>query len=188
MALAIAVILAVAYFALPYHQSGGSKQELPAHQVSVKDLDPEDLAMVAELRLAHEEIRNLRQDNQDNLDESAKQISNHFWPSIEELASLWLAPFVKDKSWEHKGRHYWQHLSNGVYLGVPQRPGTAKPLLLISQHVEPVIWFNPTSDLTSDSTFENRAFERPATFSSSALIDAGWIQVSFDENAQHHLH
>lgn len=184
VALAIAVILAVAFLALPHHQSGGTKLELAAHQISVKDLSSEDLAMVADLRLAHEEIRNLFQDNQDSIDVSSRQASqqtdDQFWPSIEALESLWLPPFVKDKSWEHKGRHHWQHVSNGAYLGVPLHLDTAKPVILISQHVEPEIWFYLASD--------NSTFEKPATLSSSALTDAGWIQVSFGEKAQNHTH
>ena len=184
VALAIFVILAVAFIALPYHQAGGAKQPLLAHQVSIKDLPSSELAMVAELRLAHEEIRNLFQDNLDfhNSDDvSPLMASDQHWPAVEELEALWLPPFVKDKSWKHKGQHHWQLIGGGVYLGMPQeRNNEALPVVLISKSHAPDIWFKPAS--------ATHAINNSASFTSSTLVESGWIQVAFDDKNQRHAH
>ena len=61
MALLIVLILAIAALLLPYHQAISNKKVLANHQISIKDLPSVELAMLAELRLAHEEIRNIHQ-------------------------------------------------------------------------------------------------------------------------------
>ncbi len=62
VALTIAGILAVSSALLPYHQNEVEHAEALEHQVLMTDLGQEELAMVAELKLAHEEIRDLHID------------------------------------------------------------------------------------------------------------------------------
>lgn len=62
VALTIAGILAISTLLLPYHQTESEHTEALAHQVLITDLEQEELAMIAELKLAHEEIRDLHID------------------------------------------------------------------------------------------------------------------------------
>ncbi|PSW20309.1 hypothetical protein C9I98_09680 [Photobacterium sanctipauli] len=177
--LSIALILLLAVMLLPHHQSISKAQALDAHQVSVNDLAGPELAMVAELRLAHEEIRNI---HQDNLDFGVH--SELLWPDMVELEEIWLAPFVHDKSWEHKGRHNWQVIAPAFYLGIRQmEQGTAHVVLYSGEH-EPDIWFALSP--------KAKAMSASAELSTEALIDAGWTQVVFALSVQNqtdnHLH
>ncbi|PSW15907.1 hypothetical protein C9J01_02535 [Photobacterium rosenbergii] len=183
VALAIAVILVIAFFALPYHQAGKVEDKLESYQVSINEIPSSQLAMIAELRLAHEEIRNVFQDNLDSALVSEQVISNSHWPLVDELESFWLAPFIKDKSWQHKGRHLWEMVAEGVYLGVPQELGPNQEntaIVLISTEIEPIIWFKSTS--------VEKAIETPSSFTSSALAEFGWSQVSFPDSKHRHSH
>lgn len=183
VALAIAVILAIGFLSLPFHQAGQSEHELETYQVSIKDLPASELSMIAELRLAHEEIRNVFHDNSELLPADKTSSDDPLWPQVAELESLWLPPFIKDKSWEHKGRHRWQLVEGGVYLGVPEKNDsydTLTAVLLISSENEPNIWF---TSFTVES-----AIETPSSFTSSALAKSGWFQVSFVEHKQQHAH
>ncbi|MBC7002668.1 hypothetical protein BIZ37_08880 [Photobacterium sp. BZF1] len=186
VALAIAVILVVAFFTLPYHQAGKVVDKIESYQVSINDIPSSQLAMLAELRLAHEEIRNVFQDNLDALDitqASEHDMSSSQWPLVDELESLWLPPFIKDKSWQHKGRHQWEMVADGVYLGVPQELGPNQEntaIVLISTEIEPIIWFkSPPVDI---------AYETPSSFTSSTLAKLGWSQVFFPDSKQRHSH
>ncbi|MDV5167603.1 DUF6162 family protein [Photobacterium rosenbergii] len=183
VALAIAVILAIGFLSLPFHQAGHSELDLEAYQVSIKDMPANELSMIAELRLAHEEIRNVFHDNSELLPADKTSSDDPLWPQVAELESLWLPPFIKDKSWEHKGRHRWQLVEGGAYIGVPEVKGsddTVIAVLLISTEIEPNIWFKPFP--------APNAIETPSKFSSSALAKSGWFQVSFVENKQQHSH
>ena len=183
VALAIAIILAVAFFTLPYHQAGKVVDKLESYQVSINEIPSSQLAMIAELRLAHEEIRNVYQDNLDNTQVSEQDISSSQWPLVDELESLWLAPFIKDKSWQHKGCHQWEMVADGVYLGVPQELGPNQEntaIVLISTEIEPIIWFkSPPVEIAN---------ETPSSFTSSTLAKFGWSQVFFPDSKQRHSH
>lgn len=62
VALTIAGILAVSTILLPHHQTETEHTDVQSHQVLITDLEQEELAMIAELKLAHEEIRDLHLD------------------------------------------------------------------------------------------------------------------------------
>ena len=173
VALSISVILLLAAVLLPFHQAAEQQQSLASYQVSVKGLEPQDLAMIADLRLAHEEIRNIHQDNLelDGIDS---------WPDITELEALWLAPFSRDKSWEHKGKHGWQQIGGSAYQGLRQLPQGSASVILLSSQPEPVIWL----DLDGEATPSGN--QSPVT--ESALIDAGWKQAVFTAQEENHLH
>ncbi|HIF9421821.1 TPA: DUF6162 family protein [Photobacterium damselae] len=182
VALSIATILAVSASLLPYHQAAQEEQLLAAHQQAVADLNTENIAMVAELRLAHEEIRNLYTDNQ--IDSASSKLA--LWPDLKELEALWLAPFVQDQSWERKGKHQWEKVTNSVYFGMNTLQKGANSVVLISEYEEPEIWFAQDFDnamtATSLSSFTDLKTIR------TKLIADNWQQVVFDSHSASHQH
>lgn len=173
VALSIAVILLVAAILIPYHQASTRQLALASHQIAIQELEPQELAMIADLRLAHEEIRNIRQDNLEfDGDES--------WPTVGELEELWLAPFVQDKSWQHKGRHQWRESGTGAYQGVRQQEQGAASVVLFSIQAAPDIWLELDRKASSVDVDD---LTEPAV-----LIDAGWKQVVFVTQEENHPH
>ena len=164
VALIIIAILAVAALLLPYHQAASSERELASHQISIKDLPPVELAMIAELRLAHEEIRNI---NQDSLEFEGDDI----WPELAELDELWLAPFIIDKSWERKGKHAWRKVAPALYQGIPALATGSVAVILNSQDARPDVWL--ALDMPTPAPMMG------STLNTSELISAGWKQVVF---------
>ncbi|PSW60578.1 hypothetical protein C0W54_14985 [Photobacterium kishitanii] len=173
----IVAILLLATVLLPFHQDKTKSQQLDAHQIAITELSPDELAMVAELRLAHEEIRNLNQDSRefDN--------KNH-WPDMAELSELWLAPFIEDKSWERKGRHQWQHIDGAIYQGLRTEKQGASSVVLNSNSPDPDIWLALSRDTMP------LVINQEAVFETQQLIDRGWTQIVFrsdsDEQVQPH--
>ncbi|MEC6830588.1 hypothetical protein VXS06_02270 [Photobacterium toruni] len=173
----IVSILLLATVLLPYHQHKTQSQPLDAHQIAITELSPDELAMVAELRLAHEEIRNINQD-------SREFDNQNRWPNMAELSELWLAPFIEDKSWERKGRHQWQHLNGAFYQGIRREKQGASSVILNSNSPEPDIWLALSQDTTS------LVINKDAVFETQQLIDNGWTQIVFhsDSNEQSQAH
>lgn len=182
----IAVILLVATIAIPFHQQSSKQHGLESHQISVKDLHQDDLAMIAELRLAFEEIKDLRLDaieinreqHKSNRDlsnaSSSKMLA--FSPSVRELEENWIAPFVHDKSWVRKGEHHWSNLGNGFYLGRRVASDGAANVVLNTQLSSPDIWLaNETSLLDVDGSI-----------SLQILRDKRWKQVAFIVSKETH--
>lgn len=173
----IVAILLVAAGLLPFHQDKIQSQPLDAHQIAVTELSPDELAMVAELRLAHEEIRNINQD-------SREFDNQNRWPNMAELSELWLAPFIEDKSWERKGRHQWQHLTGAIYQGIRVEKQGASSVILNSNSPEPDIWLALSRNTTP------LVINKDAGFTAQQLIDNGWTQIVFhsDSNEQSQAH
>ncbi len=175
--LIIASVLLFATIAIPFHQAGSGVQTVEAHQLLITDIEQENLAMIAELRLAHEEIRDLYAESQElSFDQ------NKNWPVIEALQSDWIAPFVKDQSWKRKGEHEWQNVAPGMYVGFPTHLNSAQPILLDSRKVAADIWIN----VSASEQLENQliAFE----FEKGNLIRQGWKQVVMTANNDTHSH
>lgn len=184
VALLIASILAIAAILLPYHQAESSEKVLADHQISIKDLPSVELAMIAELRLAHEEIRNIHQDSLE-LGSSERESgefegaelenigleSNDVWPDMAELTELWLAPFISDKSWERKGEHHWRKVAPALYQGIPARTTGSAAVILNSQDPRPEVWLALDMPTPKPMT--------ATTLNTAALIAAGWKQVVF---------
>ncbi|MCP4954138.1 MAG: hypothetical protein GY919_00775 [Photobacterium aquimaris] len=173
----IVIILLVAAGLLPFHQDKTQSQPLDTYQVAVTELSPDELAMVAELRLAHEEIRNINQDNREFDNQNR-------WPNMVELSELWLAPFIEDKSWERKGRHQWQHLNGAIYQGIRREKQGASSVILNSNSPEPDIWLALSQDTTP------LVINKDTVFETQQLIDNGWTQIVFhnDSNEQSQTH
>ncbi|MGF1718934.1 hypothetical protein L4D20_02670 [Vibrio kyushuensis] len=185
------IILGILLFAsvsIPFHQVESSAQPLLDYQVDISDIEQENLAMIAELRLAHEEIRDVYFES--NLAVSNKAISNadtdasaldssetnqniphKVWPSIEQMESDWIAPFVKDQSWKRKGEHEWQGLGEGIYLGIPSNLDAASLVLLDSTQTSPKIWLSEPDKASSKDVLVM------AEYQPEHLIKRGWKQV-----------
>ncbi|OEE69578.1 DUF6162 family protein [Vibrio genomosp. F6] len=182
----IAVILLVATIAIPFHQQSSKQHGLESHQISVKDLHQDDLAMIAELRLAFEEIKDLRldaieinreqhQSNRDLSNASSRKVLA-FSPSVRELEENWIAPFVHDKSWVRKGEHQWSNLGNGFYFGRRVASDGAANVVLNTQLSTPDIWLaNEASLLDIDGSL-----------SLQILLDKRWKQVAFTVSTETH--
>lgn len=157
-----AVILLLGWLLLPYNQAISKQTEVASHQVSIKDLGSKPLAMIADLRLAHEEIHHLY------------QVTGH-WSSIAQLEQTWISPFVKDKSWSHQGEHQWVLVAPGLYQGTSKVGGVR--YILNSSQTEVDIWL----DVQEQATL---AAIQTQPLSISQLIQLGWTQVDFQTETQ----
>jgi len=172
VALLIVLILAIAALLLPYHQAISNKKVLANHQISIKDLPSVELAMIAELRLAHEEIRNIHQDSLEL--ESVEFEGVDIWPDMAELKELWLAPFIIDKSWERKGKHDWRKVAPALYQGIPALTTGSVAVLLNSQDTRPEVWLALDIPIPAPMTAN--------AINADDLINAGWKQVVFTDD------
>ncbi|MFT5880920.1 MAG: hypothetical protein ACI86X_002059 [Moritella sp.] len=170
--LLICMLIILAALLLPFHQVAPVQQQLAPHQVSVKDLAPVELAMIADLRLAHEEIRNLHQD-------SVEFDGKDSWANIAELKAMWLAPFVEDKSWARKGKHAWLKIAAASYQGTPAIATGAVAAILNSNQSTPDIWLDLNNTGLTFTTPINADSTVSANSPDQRLIQAGWLQVVF---------
>ncbi|MGR5548563.1 DUF6162 family protein [Vibrio sp. DNB22_12_1] len=154
VALTVTVILTASTFLLPYHQAETEHSEVFAHQVSITDLAQEEVAMVAELKLAHEEIRDLR-------------VDADTWPEVSELEAFWIAPFVQDQSWQRKGSHQWKRFGSGLYLGLRQDEQGAASMLLDSRNAQADIWFSQAVGIVQASALMKQEDRQRQ----------GWLQI-----------
>ncbi len=174
--LIIVFILSFATVTIPFHQAESHMKAVLEHQILVTDVEQENLAMLSELRLAHEEIRDLRMD------------SDGEWPSVASLKDEWVAPFVEDQSWKRKGSHAWVLDERGYYFSAPSEQATSSEYAAQSEHgfadsfilnansVSPEIWI-----------FFGGVVTQPATFDQHTLESAGWkMVVNESEIEQHH--
>ncbi|MEZ8818600.1 hypothetical protein AB4562_20090 [Vibrio sp. 10N.222.54.A1] len=168
--LIIVFILCFATVAIPFHQAESHVKAVLDHQILVTDVEQENLAMLSELRLAHEEIRDLRMD------------SDGEWPSVASLKDEWVAPFIEDQSWKRKGSHAWVLDERGYYFSTPSEQATptdhgfADSFILNANSVSPEIWI-----------FLGGVAKQPATFDQHTLESTGWkMVVNESEIEQHH--
>ena len=168
--LIIVFILSFATVAIPFHQAESHIKTVLDHQILVTDVEQENLAMLSELRLAHEEIRDLRID------------SDGEWPSVASLKDEWVAPFVEDQSWKRKGSHTWLLDERGYYFSTPSEyaaqsdHGFADSFILNANSVSPEIWI-----------FFGGVAIQPTTFDQHTLESTGWkMVVNESEIEQHH--
>ncbi len=168
--LIIVFILSFATIAIPFHQAETHVKAVLDHQILVTDVEQENLAMLSELRLAHEEIRDLRMD------------SDGEWPSVVSLKDEWVAPFVEDQSWKRKGSHTWLLDARGYYFSTPSDyaaqsdHGFADSFILNANSVSPEIWI-----------YLGGVAKQPATFDQHTLESTGWkLVVNESEVADQH--
>ncbi|MFS1947812.1 DUF6162 family protein [Vibrio lentus] len=174
--LIIVFILSFATVAIPFHQAESHVKAVLDHQILVTDVEQENLAMLSELRLAHEEIRDLRMD------------SDGEWPSVVSLKDEWVAPFVEDQSWKRKGSHTWLLDERGYYFSTPSEyatsseqatptdHGSADSFILNANSVSPEIWI-----------YFGGVAKQPTRFDENTLESAGWkVVVNESEVADQH--
>ena len=173
--LIIVFILSFATVAIPFHQAESHVKAVLDHQILVTDVEQENLAMLSELRLAHEEIRDLRMD------------SDGEWPSVMSLKDEWVAPFVEDQSWKRKGSHTWLLDKRGYYFSTPSEHATSSEYAAQSEHgfadsfilnansVSPEIWI-----------YFGGVAEQPDTFDQYTLESAGWKMVVNESEVEQH--
>lgn len=152
-----ALILLLGWLLLPHNQALTKQASVSSFQVSIKHLSVKPLAMIADLRLAHEEIFHLYQEQ-------------NSWQSTQQLEDAWISPFVKDKSWSHQGEHRWLSIAPGAYQGISKSGGTGYILNSMKSQVD--IWVDLQEKATLISVQQD-----PLT--SAQLIQAGWTQVVF---------
>jgi len=133
------------------------EQAIASHQIDARrDLTAAEQGIYTDLRVAFDEIQQLREDSAAT-------------PSVEALAEEGLPPFVADAGSRSRGDHRWQWLPSGAYLGRSQAPQVAGSFLLIlpdAGSAEVDVW------LRRDS-----AAVLPDDLGQAALIAAGWQQV-----------
>ncbi|MEZ9448970.1 hypothetical protein AB4184_16070 [Vibrio splendidus] len=167
--LIIVFILSFATVAIPFHQAESHVKAVLDHQILVTDVEQENLAMLSELRLAHEEIRDLRMD------------SDGEWPSVVSLKDEWVAPFVEDQSWKHKGYHTWLLDERGYYFSTPSEyaaqseHGFADSFILNANSVSPEIWI-----------FFGGVASQPTNFDENTLESSGWKMVVNESEVELH--
>ena len=167
--LIIVFILCFATVAIPFHQAESHVKPVLDHQILVTDVEQENLAMLSELRLAHEEIRDLHMD------------SDGEWPSVASLKDEWVAPFVEDQSWKRKGSHAWVLDERGYYFSAPSESaaqsehGFADSFILNANSVFPEIWI-----------YFGGVAEQPSTFEQHTLESAGWKMVVNESEVEQH--
>ncbi|MEZ9408825.1 DUF6162 family protein [Vibrio lentus] len=174
--LIIVFILSFATVAIPFHQAESHVKAVLEHQILVTDVEQENLAMLSELRLAHEEIRDLRMD------------SDGEWPSVMSLKDEWVAPFVEDQSWKRKGSHTWLLDERGYYFSTPSEHatsseqatptdhGSADSFILNANSFSPEIWI-----------YFGGVAKQPTRFDENTLESAGWkVVVNESEVADQH--
>ncbi|CDT73858.1 Conserved hypothetical protein [Vibrio coralliirubri] len=173
--LIIVFILSFATVAIPFHQAESHVEAIFDHQILVTDVEQENLAMLSELRLAHEEIRDLRMD------------SDGEWPSVASLKDEWVAPFVEDQSWKRKGSHTWLLDERGYYFSTPSEDtapseqatptehGFADSFILNANSVSPEIWI-----------FFGGVASQPTNFDENTLESAGWKVVVNESEVEQH--
>jgi len=166
-----ALILLIGLWLLPYNSVEHEHASLASYQIEVDSLTPEPLAMIAELRLAHEEIYYAYETNQT-------------WLSVVELEESWIAPFVKDKSGTYQGEHQWSLIAAGVYQSIPAKGGAR--YLLNNQQGFADIWVDLEQTATLYPLLDGSIGELPL-LNEVQLSDAGWVQVvSAESEATHH--
>jgi len=163
--LTIAVILGSAAILMPYHQVTTEKPDTQSYQVLITDLHQNELGLITELKLAHEEIRDL-------------QLETGTWPEVSDMEALWVAPFVKDQNWKRKGSHQWQQVDGGVYIGIKKNAQGSASMLLDSRGPQADIWFNDSSHSLNVGALSDLAKRR----------QYGWQQIVLSDSSSSHSH
>lgn len=133
------------------------EQTIASHQIDARrDLNAAEQGVYTDLHVATEEILALRQENGQA-------------PAVQALADDALPPFVDDTSSASRGRHQWQWLASGAYLGSSQDADVAGNFLLILPQADTApaqVWLR-----------RDRSTRAPDDLGQAALIAAGWQEI-----------
>ncbi|WP_070886452.1 DUF6162 family protein [Pseudomonas argentinensis] len=146
-----------------WHGETDSETVIAGHQIDARrDLTPAEQGIYADLRVAADEIRIRRDEEQALL-------------SPAELADEGFPPFVNDASAASRGNHQWQLLpgDGAAYFGASQALDVAGSLLmrLDGEQEQVDVWLNRNSA------------SAPASLDATALIAAGWQQIASQYDA-----
>lgn len=157
VALASALILGAAVLAVGLRPAASAAPALATHQVESRTgLTAAEQGLYADLKLAAEEIAALRR-------------ATGRPPVPEELAADAVPPFAADASAAARGGHAWIMVENGhdvAYAGLSAAPGLAGSMVLLMDAHGPEVWLKRTAETP------------PAALNETALIGAGWKQVT----------
>lgn len=155
--LAALLIVALAATVVGLRGEREDQVAIAAHQIDARrDLSAAEQGLYTDLWVAVEEIA--------ALSEETGQA-----PEVAALAEHGLPPFVNDASSQSRGRHHWQWLPAGAYLGRSQDAEVAGSFLLMlpsASGQQPDVWLR-----------RDRNALAPHDLSPAALIAAGWQQV-----------
>ncbi|GAL17456.1 hypothetical protein JCM19235_6005 [Vibrio maritimus] len=170
--LAIALLIAFAFVAIPINQRASTDIVLKSYQVRADQLTTRQQTLVSQLKVSHEEIFDLHLELKD---EGTMTV----WPSILELKDLYLAPFTEDLNWQNLASISWNGLENGYYSGEMTTPELSLAQVLVNSQNEdsPVIWLHTDAQ------------ELPTNINDDLLLKQGWKQVVFVQtHRQAHSH
>ncbi len=110
------------------------------------------------------------------------------WLEVNELAGMYIPPFVKDSAWEKQGKITWEkkildadqrHIA--MYRGIPSTPDIRGAFLLLMLHDHQKKQGN-AAKVASHAPFEiwfhkNTRQKFPEIITDQALISAGWNEI-----------
>lgn len=156
---AIIFVIAITALLMPLNQHKQKGNEYNESYIYTEQLSTLTRAFIADLKLAHEEIRDLHS--------HTVMQGERAWPTPQQLEQEWLAPFTQDKTWHRYGQHQWQLIGDGFYLGVPDTSELAPSVILSSLNQASVIWLAAAE----------AKLPKPEDLTSNHLEDLGWKQV-----------
>jgi len=174
--LAALVTLAVCALIVGFRNTTATAKVVPAWQVDAfKDLRTEELATFNALYTAVPEIEAMHGDR-----------VNH-WPTVAELESNYIPPFVPDTAWRKRGSLDWarsvvstceSHVA--LYLGRPDDASVSGSFLLVMMHDH--VKKQGNAGGVSHAPYEiwinsSQVVEFPQILTDQALINSGWREV-----------
>ena len=172
------IILLVATLLIAIKKSDkGEIKHLKKYQISAfRDLDVKEQLVFTALYGSGYEIENFHATN------------GEIWPTISDLESQLISPFVRDRAWKENGQISWSLKVAGsntvhlvAYFGVPTAQGINGRFLLVLEHYHAIdgsyqkggdkrepfrIWYSQKSGRTI-----------PTDLSAGYLISNGWKEV-----------
>ncbi|MCW2293293.1 hypothetical protein M2262_003343 [Pseudomonas sp. BIGb0408] len=160
--LCLAILLA-AGSVVAWHGETESETSIESHQIDARrDLTAAEQGIYADLRVASDEIR-IRRDEEQTLLSPA------------ELADEGFPPFGADASATSRGSHQWQLLpaDQAAYFGASQALDVAGSMLMLidAEHEQADVWLNRNSA------------SAPSSLDAQSLITAGWQQIASQYDA-----
>ncbi|HDS1737856.1 DUF6162 family protein [Pseudomonas sp. BP8] len=151
------LILAVAASVVMLRGEREDEVSIASHQIDARrDLNAAEQGVFTDLWVAFDEIQMLRAEDS-------------VTPAVATLAEEGLPPFVSDAASASRGRHQWQWLEAGAYLGRSQDAQVAGSFLLILPE---------QADGAADVWLRrDSAAVTPDALDQQALVAAGWQQI-----------
>jgi len=177
LVLAVAMLtMVICGSAIVLRNTTATAKEVPTWQVDAfKDLRAEELATFNGLHTAAPEIEIFHEDEDSR------------WPTVDELASDLIPPFVQDAAWEKNGSLGWtrtiistQDKHIALYVGHPREVSKSGSFMLVMLHDH--VKKEGNAGAASHAPYEvwihtSPAAETPTMVTDQALINKGWREV-----------